>query len=228
MKKMIPIFLLVVALAGCSALPDITQLLATPTPAQATETATPPPTVTQISTFDLFAISTSTPVTYTPTETPLIPNAAPTTTGTPRPTFSAPLNDVNSNYYFTKNEGFLAVLISGNILYWNEGPCMPRDVKISAFVEYSQDIDKVLLFMRLREKQNTLNVTKWGAGAEMIPADNGSYNYDVRTFNLNRFYFYKDAWLEYQIVSITKDFEVVGRTQIYDRSVSLQKCNLVK
>jgi len=227
MKRIFPIILLIIFLAGCSGLPDITQLLATPVPV-IVNTDTPQPTVTQISTQDLFAIATGTPITFTPTETPLVPNQAPTVTSLPRPTFSPPLNDVDSAFYFTKNEGFLAVLISGNILYWNEGPCMPREVKISAFVQDLANTDKVLLFMRLREKKNTLNVTKWGAGAEMIPSENGAFNYNVRTFNLNRYYYYKDAWIEYQLVAVTENLEVVGRTQIYDRSVSLQKCNPVK
>ena len=224
MKKIIPVLLLIIVLAGCSGLPDITQFITTPT-SPPVNTDTPLPTVTLIPTQDLFATATSTPVTFTPTNTPLVPDQAATSTPTRRPTFSAPLNDLNSNYYFTKNEGFIAVLISGNIIYWNEGPCMPRDVKISAFVEDPVSTDKVLLFMRLREKKNTLNVSDWGAGAEMILAENGSFTYDVRTFNINRYYFYKDAWLEYQMVAVTEDLEVVGRTQIYDRSISLTRCN---
>jgi len=228
MKKITPIILIIVFLTGCSGgLPDITQLLATPVPV-VVDTDTPVPTVTLIPTQDLFVIATGTPVTFTPTNTPLVPEQAATVTSLPRPTFSPPLNSVDNSYYFTKNEGFQAVLISGNILYWDEGPCMPRDVKISAFVQDLGSTDKVLLFMRLREKKNTLNVTKWGAGAEMVRSDNGAFNYDVRTFNLNRYYYYKDAWIEYQLVAVTKDLEVVGRTQIYDRIVSLQKCNLLK
>ncbi len=224
MKKIIPVLLLVVLLTSCSGLPDITQFITTPT-SPVVDTNTPRPTVTMISTQDLFAIATSTPVTFTPTTTALVPEQAATSTPTARPTFSVPLNDVDSNYYFTKNEGFLAVLISGNIIYWNEGPCMPRDVKISAFVEDPVSTDKVLLFLRLREKKNTLNVSDWGAGAEMIRADNGAFTYDIRTFNINRYYYYKDAWLEYQMVAVTENLEVVGRTQIYDRSISLTRCN---
>jgi hypothetical protein len=225
MKKIIPIFLLIILLAGCSGLPDITQLIITPTPVPL-DTATTQPTVTLIPTQDLFATSTSTPVTFTPTETPLVPDQLPTNTPMPRPTFSPPLND-NGNSLFPKTEGFLTILYSSNIIYWNEGPCMPRDVKITAFVEDLINTDKVLLFMRLREKKNTLNLTKWGAGAEMVRVDNGSFNYDVRTFNIHRYYYYVDAWLEYQLVAVTKDLEVVGRTQIYDRNITLSRCKPV-
>lgn len=224
MKKIIPILLLAIFLSGCS---PIMQFLSTATPPPPTETLTPKPTVTLIPTKDLFATLTSTPITFTPTETPLIPEASPTGTPGPLPTFAPPLNEISGTYFTPKNEGFLAVLISNNTLYWNEGPCMPRNVKVSAFVEDLIHTDKVLLFLRLREKKNTLNVGEWSAGAEMIKADNGSFNYDVGTDNLRRYFYYKEAWLEYQLVAITENFEVVGRTQIYDRNISLIRCQPV-
>ena len=58
MKKILPFFLMIVLLAGCAGfeLPDITQLLATPTPAIPADTATIQPTVTLIPTRDLFAV----------------------------------------------------------------------------------------------------------------------------------------------------------------------------
>ena len=83
---------------------------------------------------------------------------------------------------------------------------------------------RVVLFTRLREKKNTLNVTEWNAGAIMNKADNGSFNYDIRTFNLRRYYYFKDAWLEYQLVAVTEDLEIIGRTPIYDRNISLVRC----
>ena len=71
MKKTLPLFLLITLLTGCAGfeLPDITQLLATPTPVIPADTPTIQPTVTLIPTRDLFAVSTNTPVTHTPTET---------------------------------------------------------------------------------------------------------------------------------------------------------------
>ncbi len=101
---------------------------------------------------------------------------------------------------------------------------MPRDIKVSAFVEDTINTDKVLLFTRLREKKNTLNITKWNSGAIMIKADNGSFNYKIHTWNLRHYYYFKDAWLEYQLVSVTKNLEVIGRTQVYDRNISLTRC----
>ena len=104
---------------------------------------------------------------------------------------------------------------------------MPRNVKISAFVEDLANTEDVVLFLRLREKKNTLNITEWGAGGIMARGENGSFNYDVHTWNIRRYYYFKDAWLEYQLVAVNKDREVIGRTQIYDRNISLVRCNPV-
>jgi hypothetical protein len=81
--------------------------------------------------------------------------------------------------------------------------------------------------MRLREKKNTLLVTEWGSGAIMVKEENGSFNYNVRTFNIRRYYHFRDAWLEYQLVALNEDGEVIGRTPIYDRNLSLVLCRPV-
>ncbi|NWG07366.1 MAG: hypothetical protein HXY35_11855 [Chloroflexi bacterium] len=232
MKKFMPVLLITALLSGCSSLGPLLQFASTPTPPPPTETFTPAPTVTQFPTQDLFATSTFTPTSIVPTSDdptgevaePTVDPSLPTETPEPLPTFAPPSN-INSGTYFTPtNKGFLAVLISNNSLYWNEGPCMPRSVKFSAFVEDLVNTDKVLLFMRLREKKNTLNLTDWGGGAIMLKADNGSFNYTVTPRNISKYYSFKDAWLEYQLVALTEDNLVIGRTQIYDRNISLIRC----
>jgi len=233
MKKIIFLMLTVALLTGCSGgLPDIMNLVISPT-FTPMDTNTPQPTVTLIPTRDLFAISTPTPVTFTPTTTPLVqnfPTAEPTETETPRPTFSAPSNLplYGSNIFTPRDEGFVRVLYSGGVIYWNEGPCNPRNIRINAAVVDPNNTFKVLLFMRLRNKKNTLDVTEWSSGAEMLPEEDGSYSYNIRTFNIPRYFYYKDAYLEYQLVAITKNFEETGRTQIYDRNISLVRCNPVQ
>jgi hypothetical protein len=225
MKKIIQILLLGLFLAGCSGLPSLPPLLTSATPPQPAETPTPFISATPIPTQNLFATSTSTPLTFTPTVTAIGAELfTPTATETNVPTPGLPPNADNGNYFTPVNTGFLAVLISNPTIYWNEGPCSPRNINISAFVEDLINTDKVILFMRLREKKNTLNVTEWGAGAEMIKADNGSFNYNVRTFNIRRYYYFVDAWLEYQLVSLAEDRQVIGRTPIYDRNLSLVRC----
>lgn len=225
MKKFIHILLLSVFLSSCTALQNVGQLITSPTAPPAADTATPFESVTPIPTQNLFATSTSTPLTFTPTVTAIGAELfTPTNTETPFPTVGLPPDAFTGNYFTPKSVGFLAVLISNNLMYWNEGPCTPRSIKVSAFVEDVINTHRVLLFTRLREKRNTLNVTEWNSGAIMTKADNGSFNYDVHTFNLRRYFYFKDAWLEYQLVAVTEDLEIIGRTGIYDRNISLVRC----
>jgi hypothetical protein len=233
MKKFIPFFLLIALLTGCSGfqMPDITQLLATPTAAVPVDTATVQPTVTRIPTRDLFSISTNTPVTFTPTDTPLVPVATPTRIPTqtlvPLPTYSEEfINDLSSTTFFSQNVGFQGILYSGATLYWGEGACVTRSIKMTVLVDDPDRTDRVFMFLRLRDKQNTLNVGEWSAGAEMIKLDDGSFNYNIETHNLRRYFYYKNAWIEYQFVSVNENLEILGRTQLYDRNLSLVKCGL--
>lgn len=230
MKKTLPFFLLIVLLAGCSGfqLPDLTQLLATQPVATPEDTATPQPTVTLIPTRDLFAVSTNTPVTHTPTDAP--PGAdglLPTQTLEPLPTFSEQfINDMSRITFFNQNVGFKGILYSAATMYWGEGACTTRSIKMTVFVEDPQRTDRVYMFLRLRDKQNTLNVGEWSAGAQMIKVENGSFNYNIETYNLRRYFFYKNAWIEYQFVSVNENNEILGRTQLYDRNLTLAKCGL--
>ena len=206
---------------------NVAQLVASPTAPPPAHTQTPFVSVTPIPTQNLFATSTSTPLTFTPTVTQIGAELfTPTQTETPLPiaTVGLPASALGGNYFTPVNTGFLAVLISNNTMYWNEGPCTPRNIKFSAFVEDPVNTHRVLLFTRLREKKNTLNVTDWNAGAIMIKADNGSFNYDVGTDNIRRYYYYREAWLEYQLVAVTEDLQIIARTQIYDRNASLVRC----
>jgi len=231
MKKILPIILLLAFLAGCSGfqMPDISTLLATPT-VFLVDTETPKPTVTLIPTRDLFAISTNTPVTFTPTETSLVADELPTVatpTPIPLPTFSEQfINDLSSSTFFNQSIGFRGILYSAATLYWGEGACQTRSIKMTVFVEDPERTDRVFMFLRLRDKQNTLDVSEWSAGAEMIQVEDGSFNYNIEPFRLRRYFNYKNAWIEYEFVSVNDKLEILGRTQLYDRNLSLVKCGL--
>ena len=230
MKKKIYILLLSVFLSSCASLSDLANLIITPTPVPHEDTATPTASITPAPTQNFFATSTPTPITFTPTVTQIGAELfTPTGTATdfPFPAPGLPATAVSGNYLTPVDVGFVSVLYSNSVMYWNEGPCMPRDIKVSAFVQDTVNTDKVLLFTRLREKKNTLNITDWNSGAIMIKADNGAFNYDIHTWNLRHYFYFKDAWLEYQLVAVTNKLEVIGRTQIYDRNISLTRCNPV-
>lgn len=222
MKKLAPILILSLLLGGCSGLAPILELIASPTPAPPTKTRTPQPTVTLIPTRDLFATLTPTPVTFTPTETPLVPDQLPTQTRSPSLT-PPPVSTSNIEFYTPQSQGFVAVLISSYALYYNTGSCMPRSLVVTAFVQDLVLTDSVLLFMRLREKSDTMLVGEWSAG-EMLKNENGSYSYEVTAVKLRKYYWFRDAWLEYQLVAYDRNRVELNRTQIYDRNISLIMC----
>lgn len=233
MKKTTSLLVLLILLSSCAPLSDLSQLIRTPTPVPIANTPTPTASITPVPTQNLFATSTSTPVTFTPTPTALgadLFTATPTETEEPTqfPTPGLPPGASSGTYFTPVNTGFLAVLISNNQMYWNEGPCSPREIKFSAFVEDTINTENVLLFTRLREKKNTLEFTDWNAGAIMTRAENGSYNYTIHTWNLDQYFYFRDAWLEYQLVSTDKDLNVIARTPIYDRNLSLIMCRPIK
>jgi hypothetical protein len=211
MKKSIQVLLIAIILAGCSSFPNLPRLASQTSPPPL-DTSTPFISETPIPTQNLFATSTPTPLTFTPTVTALgaelfTPTSSETSFPTDFPTPDIPLDPEDSGYFTPQNTGFLGILISNNTMYWNEGPCSPREIKVSAFVEDQINTHHVLLFTRLREKKNTLNVTKWNAGA--MSKGNGSFNYDVRTLTSGASYFV-DAWLEYQL-GVNEDRDVIGR-----------------
>lgn len=230
MKKISSLLVLVIFLSGCSSLSDVTRLIWTPTPEPLADTATPTVSITPAPTRNLFATSTPTPLTFTPTVTMIgaelfTPTGTVTDEPTRYPTPGIPMGALSDSYFTPVTAGFLAVLLSNNQMFWNNGPCEPRQIKFSAFVEDTINTDQVLLFTRLREKSDTLLVTDWNAGAIMEKAENGSYNYTIHTWNMDQYYWFKNAWLEYQLVSVDRDLNIIARTPVYDHNASLVMCH---
>jgi hypothetical protein len=225
------LLILPILLSSCAPLSDVVQRLRTPTPVPPAATPTLVPSITPAPTLNLFATSTPTPLTFTPTVTQIGAELfTPTGTATDYPTIFAPppvlpQGTSNDTYFTPVVTGFLAVLLSNNQMFWNSGPCDPREIKFSAFVEDTVNTDQVLLFTRLREKSDTLLVTDWNSGAIMVKGDNGSYNYTLHTWNMDQYYWFKNAWLEYQLVSTDKDLNVIARTPVYDKNLSLVMCH---
>lgn len=231
MKKKLHILLLTIFLSSCASLADLANMIITPTPPPPPPvTATFEPTGTPAPTQNLFATSTSTPLTFTPTVTQLGAELfTATVSQTPfptlgEPTYGLPPSVYSGTYNTDVGYGFLTILLSSGVIYWNEGPCSPRTVKVTAFVTDILAAHRVVLFTRLREKLNTIYVTDWNSGAIMTQAENGSFNYDLSKDNLRRYIYYKNAWIEYQLVAFDEEENVIGRTPVYDRSLSLVRC----
>jgi hypothetical protein len=219
MKKIIQLALVSILLGGCSGLEPLLQAIATPTSPPPADTLTPAPTVTLIPTLDLFATLTPTPITFTPTRTPLVPDPP---TDTPTPSFILP----GSLPFTPQSSGFLSVLPSHYVVYYNTGPCTPRTLRITAYVQDIIHTDSVLIFMRPREKSDTMLLGDWSSG-EMLKNENGSFYYDISAVNIRKYYWFRQAWIEYQLVSFDEDKIELARTPIYDRSISLIMCQSV-
>ncbi|MBV6450947.1 MAG: hypothetical protein DCC56_12910 [Anaerolineae bacterium] len=226
MKKFIQaVSIATLFLSGCSGLTPLLDLIATPTPPPPVDTPTPQPTVTLIPTRDLFATLTPTPITFTPTKTPFVPNQ-PTETPTIPPTFQLPSTSQGSSILTPQGNGFLTILTSHYVVYYNTGPCSPRTLTVTAFVQDIIHTDTVLIFMRPREKSDTMLLGDWSSG-EMLQNENGSYYYDVSAVNIRKYYWFREAWIEYQLVAFDKDKKEIARSQVFDKNLSLVMCRSV-
>ncbi len=222
MKKFIQVALAsMFFLSGCAGLAPILDLIATPTLPPPVDTPTPQPTVTLIPTRDLFATLTATPVTFTPTKTPLVPDQ-PTET----PTFQPPSTSQGSSILTPKGGGFITILASHYVIYYNTGPCSPRTLTITAYVQDIIHTDSVLIFMRPREKSDTMLLGDWSSG-EMLQNDNGSFYYDISAVNIRKYYWFKEAWIEYQLVAYDEDKIELARSQVFDKNISLVMCRAI-
>ncbi len=223
MKKFIQLALtLVLFLSGCSGLTPLLDLIATPTPLPPVDTPTPQPTVTLIPTRDLFATLTPTPVTFTPTGTPFVPGQ-PTETQTIPPTFKIPSTAQGSSFLTSQPTGFVTILLSYYAIYYNSGPCSPRELTVTAFVQDIIRTRYVYLFMRPREKSDTMLLGDWSSG-EMLQNENGSFYYNVSAENIRKYYWFREAWIEYQLVAYDKNMKELARSQLFDKNMSLIMC----
>ncbi|MCC6498722.1 MAG: hypothetical protein IT313_00495 [Anaerolineales bacterium] len=223
MKKFIQCALLsTLFLSGCAGLTPLLDLIATPTPPPPADTSTPQPTVTLIPTRDLFATLTATPITFTPTKTPLIPDQ-PTQISTLPLTLLPPSTSQGSSVLTPNANGFITIVASYYVIYYNSGPCSPRTLTITAVVQNLLLTDKVVLFMRPREKSDTMLLGDWSAG-QMLQDKNGAFYYEVSALNIRKYYWFRDAWIEYQLVAFDDNMKETARSQVFDQSISLIMC----
>ncbi len=214
-------------LVACS-VSDVSKLLA------------PPPTLTSLpsATNTIFLSPTNTATitetlptpTYTGTPTQLgggftlTPTFTPPPTATLSPTTSGTPGDLTlepgallTNQYV----GFLQIRISSSTLRW--GGCEPSSVTFTARVSDPVNETGVLLFLRL-SSPTTGEMTKWGAGAQMVSDKNGSFTYTVTTKNVTHINEYPNGWLQYQFKAINAHLKIVGYTQPFLNNIAVLKC----
>ncbi len=58
----------------------------------------------------------------------------------------------------------------------------------------------------------------------MIPGTNGNFTYEVGARNIRKYYWFIQAWVEYQLVAYDKDGVELFRSQVFDKTLSLIMC----
>lgn len=227
MKKIFTLFVALI-LAGCSALPpELMAQFYTPTPLPPTRevTATTTPSITPTRPTPTF---TFTPTLIgqkpTPTETgaastmdltatldvPLLKDVTET---------SAPAGPLPS---IEQLGGFASALISERQIYY--GACdLPRETIITATVQNPKDITSVLAFFRFVNKK-TGGYTAWSPAMAMQNRGGGTFTMTLNATDLPNYSQFSDVWIAYQLVSVNKNGNPVGRTSIINESITLLAC----
>ena len=226
MKKLAFILLVVSVLSSCSGLPSI-PFLQTAIPGQP---GTPPATVTPFSldpsnTPDLFVLNTRAPTNTPSTGTPLITNTpTPEFTATIRPTIT--LEPVDPIFFTPSPNLFLVVQRSTDQLVWGSTCEGARFIRFTASVQLVRRLRYVTLWYRLQDKYSSRH-TDWGGGAIFNDNDQGLYFYTLELSQIQRYRYFEDAWLQYQLVASTATEKVLGRSVVSRNEVSLTHCKVL-
>jgi hypothetical protein len=188
------------------------------------ETPTASPTVSPTRTNTLTPTATSTPrntptdITDMLTQTALAPvqllpgvhkaTSIPTKTPLPQPTPSSP------------GEGFESVVVSESKLFW--GICKPHEATMTVTVLHPEEATTVYLFFRLVSTTKD-DSTPW-VGTVTDNNGNGTFTYLLRANLIPHRKDYMKAWFQYQFVAENDKEVVVGRTQIYLKSLTFEPC----
>jgi hypothetical protein len=215
---------LLLLLTSCS-LPDFSLLpAATDTSIPMSPTIVPSPTDT----------STITPTQPTPTftTTPTLFGFKPTATITGTPPTSTPTQTPLPIFFDTPTllnlttpqeapgEGFKSFTLSGNKVFW--GICSPGTVNLEAEVLDKDAVSRVYLFMHLKSTK-TEDTTPW-VGTSMTNHRDGRFTYTLRADLVDGRKNYLRAWLVLQMVAVDDQERVIGRTRIYDQSLTIEPC----
>ena len=155
--------------------------------------------------------------TATPSETES-PTAEPITTELTGTTSVS----VGTSALTPENAGFSSVKISGNIIRW--GGCEPSSVTFTAQVVDPINETAVLLFYRLKNPSSG-EMTKMGGGALMNGNATGTFTYSLTAKNITDYQDFPGAWVQYQLVATNGSLQVMGRTQVYQNSITISPCN---
>jgi len=225
MKRFVFIPLIISLLSGCTALPISIPFLGTPT-----AVSSPMPTVTPYSlepthTPDLFVLNTLAPTTTPYTGTPPVTNTPPPT-ATPTIRVTITLEPISPNLFTPSPNLFMSVQRSTDVIVWGSTCEGARSIRFTVQVQPARRLRYVTLWYRLQDKYSGRH-TDWGGGAIMSDNDQGTYFYTLELSQIDRYRFYEDAWLQYQLVASTATQKVLGRSVVSQTDISLRHCKSV-
>jgi hypothetical protein len=120
----------------------------------------------------------------------------------------------------------MTVTRSSDVIVWGSGCEGARAIRFTAQVMPARRLRYVTLWYRLQDKYSGRH-TDWGGGAIMSDNDQGTYFYDLQLSQIDRYRFYQDAWLQYQLVASTATRRVLGRSVVSRTDVSLRHCTVL-
>jgi hypothetical protein len=120
----------------------------------------------------------------------------------------------------------LSVNRSTDRIVWGSTCEGDRSIRFTAQVQPARRLRYVTLWYRLQDKYSGRN-TDWGGGAIMSDNDQGTYFYTLDLSQIQRYRFYEDAWLQYQLVASTATRRVLGRSVVSRTDVSLTHCTVL-
>ena len=174
---------------------------ASPTPSVAPTQV--PPTFTATSTF----METST-VALTDTTVPTNITAQAASPSPTQPTPQGPVFDI--------------VTTSGTHINWG-GSCAANSVTVTVQVANGFDVTSVLLFTRLLS-QTEIIPTRWNAAISLHNDGLGTFTYDLAARGIAHSQEFQAAWVQYQLVAVNSQNQIVGRTQIYLNNLTVSIC----
>jgi hypothetical protein len=225
MKKLVFILVVISVLSGCTGLPSL-PFLQTAAP----QAGSPQPTVTPFAldptyTPDLFVLNTLPPTTTASTGMPVVTETPfPTLTATIRPTIT--LEAIDPMFFTPSPNLFMFVQRSTDQIVWGSTCEGARFIRFNASVQYVLKLRYVTLWYRLQDKYSGRH-TEWGGGAILADNDRGTYYYTLDLSQIQRYRYYEDAWLQYQLVASTATQKVLGRSVVSRNEVSVTHCKVL-
>jgi hypothetical protein len=124
---------------------------------------------------------------------------------------------------FVKMDGFTSIKTSSHVFYRGQ-ECSPTSVNFTAVTPNSTNAEFVVLFTRF-VSQSTGAKSEW-TSITMESDGRGTFTHDLVPQEMKAADSYIDPWVQFQFVATDIKSNEVGRTDIFDKQLSLQACVL--